>query len=525
MRKKLLFYGLFYLFLCGCANIVAPDGGPKDTEPPEFLEALPANKSLNFTEKEIKMQFSEKVQLRNKTSISVSPTLKYPIAFVEKGTQLLLRLKDTLRPNTTYTINFGENITDVNENTPLKGFVFVFSTGNFLDSLKISGKVQNAFTNQAQPEITIGLYAETDTVINQKPIYFAKTDKNGGFTLENLGNQRYQIIAFADKNPDNKPQRNEAIAFLDSSILPQNQVLPSLRLYEPQNTQQRIISIRAANIGKIVANLAQKNTENTTFFLLNAEKKPEPFLLENKNDTLNVFYKNTETDSLFFIVKDTNFLDTAIVQNKKSAQYSFEKNLTILSQKTVVELPNAIKLTTNAALKSIDNQKIILYLDNKPQKIDSLKIQGSQINGYAKLLSNQKYQVVALAGAYTDFYGNTNAKPDTTTFTSPKEGDFGKLILVNCDTLLKKNYIAQLLNANGDPMQSKEILEASQSFENLVPATYRLRFFIDKNKNKRLDSGDFGTKTQPETIYFFADEVKIRANWELEVDAKKIFEP
>ena len=190
-----------------------------------------------------------------------------------------------------------------------------------------------------------------------------------------------------------------------------------------------------------------------------------------------------------------------------------------------MELPNAIKLTTNAALKRIDKQKIILYLDNKPQKMDSLKIQGSQINGYVKLLSNQKYQVVALAGAYTDFYNNTNAKPDTTTFTSPKEGDFGKLILVNCDTLLKKNYIAQLLNANGDPMQSKEILEASQSFENLVPATYRLRFFIDKNKNKRLDSGDFGTKTQPETIYFFADEVKIRANWELEVDAKKIFEP
>jgi uncharacterized protein (DUF2141 family) len=356
--KYLFFFITIIYLLTACADIVSPDGGEPDKTPPKCIEITPANQSVNFFGKEIKLQFDENVQLRNKTSVVVSPSIATPPEFVERNTQIIVRLPDSLlQKSTTYTINFADNITDITENNALKGFTYVFSTGSFLDSLQLAGTVQEAFTTQKLPNIVVGLYNIEDSIINQKPLYFTKTDKDGNFLLQNLRTQPYQIIAFDDKAADNKPQTAEPIAFLDSAI----------------------------NIKTKTA------TANLRLCLL---PKPAP-------------------------------------------------------------------------------------TDIKPAPTDT-----------AQLKPNQQ----------------------------------GTLILTNCDTLQAKNFVVQLLNAQNDVVYTQKIAEKTTTFTQLKPETYRLRLYIDANKNNILDATNFLKKQQPEVVYLLKDALKIRANWELEQDIKKVFE-
>ncbi len=138
------------LFLTACAQVVAPGGGPKDITPPRILKYNPDSASVNFNSKSILINFDELVQLKdlNNQLIISPPLLKTPVITAEKKSlSIIFDKAEVLKPNTTYSISFGNSIQDINENNPIENFKYIFSTGRFIDSLNLKGKVQNGFTH------------------------------------------------------------------------------------------------------------------------------------------------------------------------------------------------------------------------------------------------------------------------------------------------------------------------------------------------------------------------------------------
>ena len=129
-----------------CANIITPQGGQKDTTPPQLIEksTTPANRSTNFNTDRIELVFNEYPKLANIAQILVSPPMKEKPEYKVRKKSVIVVLKDSLRDSTTYTINFGESISDITENNALKNFQYVFSTGSYVDSLKANTRVKNA---------------------------------------------------------------------------------------------------------------------------------------------------------------------------------------------------------------------------------------------------------------------------------------------------------------------------------------------------------------------------------------------
>ncbi|MFT4643835.1 MAG: hypothetical protein ACI8ZX_000231, partial [Planctomycetota bacterium] len=193
---------LLSILLFSCAEIVAPSGGEKDTQPPKVKKSSPENYTTNFNSNKIEIKFDEFIKLNSGGgNILISPSLENKPKFELIGKKVIIIFKEKLLKETTYIINFGSSIKDNNEGNILKDYKFIFSTGSFIDSLKIEGKVLNAFNKEAVDNVLVALYKkDEDSVLYKKPLYFTKTNKEGQYSLENLKSNSYQIVALEDKN-------------------------------------------------------------------------------------------------------------------------------------------------------------------------------------------------------------------------------------------------------------------------------------------------------------------------------------
>ena len=214
----------------GCAQIIAPTGGPRDTLPPKLVSASPKINAINFTGNRINLYFDEYVHLEDiQQNLLVSPTPKYNPYIDSKLRNVSIRLRDTLEPNTTYTINLGNSIRDINENNAIKDFRYVFSTGSTIDSLNFSGKVQIAETGKVDSTLIVMLYKNLadSAVIKQKPKYIARLDGTGNFSFQNLAAGKYQVYALKDADGSKTyNSKAELFAFADSSIKVNNATSP-----------------------------------------------------------------------------------------------------------------------------------------------------------------------------------------------------------------------------------------------------------------------------------------------------------
>ena len=207
-----------------CANAVAPTGGPKDTTPPMVKTAVPENNSTNFNGKKIELTFDEYVTLENASqNVLISPPLATKPDIKLKNKTVVIKFKEPLAENTTYTIHFGSAIKDLREGNQFKEYVYCFSTGDYIDTLRVSGQVLNAEDKKPVEDIYVSLYAEReglDTLPTTTiPDYITKTDKEGKFNLTGLADKRYFVFALNDANANLYfDQPNEAIAFLDTLV-------------------------------------------------------------------------------------------------------------------------------------------------------------------------------------------------------------------------------------------------------------------------------------------------------------------
>lgn len=189
------------MLMMGCAQIGSPTGGPRDSVAPVLVKAIPNDKTINFLGNKITLNFNEYIELQDvQSNIIISPNQKSNPSISSKLKSVSLKFKDTLSPNTTYTINFGNAIKDINEGNVLTNFTYTFSTGNKIDSLQIKGKVLVAETNLVDSTLMVLLYknAHDSAVKTRKPDYITRLKGDGSYTFNNLPDANFNVYALKD---------------------------------------------------------------------------------------------------------------------------------------------------------------------------------------------------------------------------------------------------------------------------------------------------------------------------------------
>lgn len=220
---RLLAWAVISTLMAACASMGRPEGGPRDEVPPKFVRSDPAPGATNAMPKRMSVIFDENIQLEDAfTKVVVSPAQKQPPTISANGRRLTVDFRDTLLPNTTYTIDFADAIKDLNEGNILDGFALDFSTGDTIDTLRISGMVLEAKSLEPAQGMLVGVYSNlADSAISTLPLErIARTNQYGQFTIRNLKAGKYRIFAINDLNRDYHWDRSEDVAFYDAIVSP-----------------------------------------------------------------------------------------------------------------------------------------------------------------------------------------------------------------------------------------------------------------------------------------------------------------
>lgn len=211
-------------FLYSCASVGTLGGGDYDEAPPKFLKGSPSPNELNATKKRISIEFDEYLKLdKPQEKIVISPPQVQQANVRTSGKKVLIDLQDTLIPNTTYTIDFGDAIQDNNEGNPLENFVYTFSTGERLDTMEVAGTVLNAMNLEPIKGMMVGLHADLgDSAFISKPFdRVGRTDSRGHFTIKGIAPGEYHIFGLQENDQNYfYSQPTEMVAFNDSLVIP-----------------------------------------------------------------------------------------------------------------------------------------------------------------------------------------------------------------------------------------------------------------------------------------------------------------
>ena len=523
---KFLFVFISLLFFTQCAKRGIPEGGPKDEDPPILINAIPEENSVNFKEKRIRLFFDEYIRLKDfRKQLVVSPPIEkssYSISPQSGASKYIqIDINETLPKNTTYVFNFGQSVVDNNEGNILPYFKYVFSTGDYIDSLKISGNIKNAFKREADNFITALLYpvnqSYTDSIVyNELPTYVGSTLDSTYFEISNLKKGKYLLIALNDFNNNYKFDPGiEEIGFIKDFIEVPSSKEINIKLFKEELIFKSFKPFIETN-NKISFGF-KGNYKNVDIELLDSfSNNFRSTITKNKEtDTLNYWFKNIKYDSLHFVVKNNNDKDFFTVKYKEK-----EKDSLILtpSENSTLNLNDKFKLYSNIPIEHINNDFIsLLNNDSISVPFDS-KIDNNKFDVIFdfEVLPNDNYILSLLPNAINDFLGSTN---DTISyeFSTKSRSDYGTIKLkVQND----RSYpiIVQLTDTEEKVLRERILYSISDPcvFTNLPPSKYFIRAIIDENKNKKWDTGSFLKKVEPEKTFHFDKELDVRANWILE---------
>lgn len=218
------FYLLVFLLLVSCAKMGQPDGGWFDETPPKVIGASPADGAVNVNQKKINIYFDEFIKLDNPSEkVVVSPPQLEQPEIKGAGRRIQISLVDSLKANTTYTIDFSDAISDNNEGNPMGNYTYSFSTGAAIDTMEVSGHVLESENLEPIKGILVGLYADhADSAFRTKPMLrVSRTDSRGRFVIKGVAPGSYRIYALQDQDGDYKfSQKSEKIAFSHDIIVP-----------------------------------------------------------------------------------------------------------------------------------------------------------------------------------------------------------------------------------------------------------------------------------------------------------------
>ncbi len=514
------------LFQCGRRGSLT--GGPKDIAPPILIKAEPENMTINFKAKKIRLYFDEYVKLKDvQDQLIVSPPLKYtPEVSPQGGAQkyVEIKIKDTLKENTTYTLNFGRSIQDNNEGNPINFLTYVFSTGDYIDSLEISGVVKDAFNKKADEFISVMLYeidtAYTDsTLYKTPPNYITNTlDSTVIFTLKNIKEGNYALFAMKDEAKNNIfDQNSDKIAFIKDTISIPSDSIYLLNLFK-EAADYSVIVPRFAAKNRIIFGYYgdSKNIDITPLTVLPDTVKTV-VLKERKKDTLNFWFTPFETDSMVFTVTNEKLkvIDTFTVKSRKVGIDSMRLEP---NQNGSLSFNEPFHIASNTPLVKIDTVKMKLMNKDSisvPFKVDFDMI-ANKVDFDFTIDPNENYSLSLLPGAITDFFDQTN---DTINYNLSTQSfaDYGNLRLRIAGDQVAYPLIVQLTDEQGETKIEIYATEPKVfEFNNIEPSKYMVRVIFDANENRKWDTGSFLKNIQPEKVSYFPELIEVRANWELE---------
>jgi hypothetical protein len=385
----------------GCANIVPPEGGPRDTIPPVLVSATPRDSSVNFRSQHIILTFDEDLDdPRNANDIIYTPSLDLPPTITTKGKTLTVKFNDTLQPNTTYVINFGDQVIDITEANPVRNFVYTFSTGPFLDSLEISGKVILAENGGVDTTVNVALYKDrSDSAVRQKtPLYVVRLDRNGNFRFRNLPKDTFAIYAFGGGRRYNN---RELFAFYDTSVVAGEG--DSLLLYAFREAPAASIASLTTGITRISANDRRlRFTPGTTSQqeLLNDYTLSFPVPLRNFDSTK----LHLATDSVFNPANFIATLDTARKEVRIKTEWKEGTQYHLILEK---------EFATDTTGRQLLKTDTLSFITKKKSDYGSVTLRFKNLSKYKHpvlqfLLNNQVVKSVPLTGT---IYNETLVTP------------------------------------------------------------------------------------------------------------------
>ncbi len=510
-----------------CARRGTPEGGPRDETPPVLLRMEPDSMTINFDADRIRLYFDEFVVLKDpQNQLIVSPPLKYAPELSPQGTTrkyVEVKLKDTLLENTTYTLNFGQSIVDNNEGNANAFLTYVFSTGDYIDSLRLRGGVKDAFNREADNFISVMLYeidtAYTDSVIYKKlPNYITNTlDSLVVFELRNLKEGTYSLVAIKDENRNNLfDQSTDKIGFLEDPVtIPTDSVFELTLFREIQDYSVLPPSYAASN--KIIFGYTGIADSMKIRPLTQIPDTINTLLAkEPGNDSINFWFTPFEIDSILFEVKNNvhNQVDTFTVKTRNLAADSLQISST---HRGSINFEDEFYISANIPIVEIDSSQLsIMNKDSLDVTYElNLNKEENKIHVQFEKEANEVYEITALPQFLTDFFEQTN---DTLLYrlSTGSYADYGNLRL-NLQGDIEYPIILQLTNQNGETKR-EIIAEEARLFEfsNIEPGTYLIRLIYDRNGNKIWDTGSYLEKRQPEEVIYYPQEIEVRANWELE---------
>lgn len=443
----------------GCANIIPPSGGPRDTTPPVLLFVTPADSTRNFDENRIVFEFDEYVELVDiPANLIVSPTPLISPQVNRKLRTVTVRLKDSLEENTTYSINFGKAIVDYNEKNPLPNFTYVFSTGNRIDSLELEGKVILAETGRIDSTLIVMLHRNMDdsAVYKERPRYFTKLDSAGRFQFRFLPPGNFNLYALQDQG--------------------------GMRRYT-DSTQLFAFNTAPISIA---------DTDQPITLYAYAYPKPQAALGSGIRISAD---KNEQDKRLKFTTNVTGPLDLF-----GNVQLNFEHPLQVLDT-------TMINLYTDSSFTPFTNYKTTLDTSRK------------HLYFTASWKPGTSYQLVLQKEFATDTLGNQLLRSDTISFNSRALKDYGSVSIRFRNLETYTNPVLQFV-LNDQVVSSYPLTSETFTQPLFLPGDYRIRILNDTNGNGVWDPGQFfGVRRQPEIVRPVTSRtVNVKADWENEFE-------
>ena len=546
-----LLYLVFQISIYSCATIGTPTGGPKDTIPPQLVKIRPGQGTLNFRDNVVRLEFNEPIQakdLQNQLIITPGNAGKYKTKLSKNTIEFLF--DQPFDTNTTYTLNFREGLLDLNESNPPKNLQLAFSTGAYLDSLSLNGKVTELLTGRPVEDALVAIYRANDTLnsFNRRPYYLTKTNKEGIYQFQNLKTGKYLINSTKDLNNNLKTDpRNEPFGFLKDTIN-LNSNIDSLH-----------INILSINTSELRINNARPSGP---YYEINLNKSAVDYSLEPLEPIADTLYSNftdknqkirvyptftlpdslatrfTAQDSIGQIVSDTLYIK---FEESKRAKEEFSSSLqpssgTITNSFTADIIFNkpVLRINTDSLYFQYDTLSRE-YIDTTQhlkwnRRRDKLTIT-KELNPEAAALrqaevlvakdslndpsKNPPIKGLSLFMKPAAFISveNDSSKAAEGKYTFAKPENFGSI--QGTFAYPDSNFIVQLLQAGKFSVVREIKNERNYVFTMVPPGEYRIRVLIDENGNGEWDPGNVHLRQEPEPVIIKKDLIKLNANWEL----------
>ncbi len=525
MQKSFVSYFLLVVALAvvGCAKRGNITGGLKDTLAPVLRGSSPENGATNFNGKEIKLYFNEYVKLKNVSKqLIISPLMKNkPDVLPYNASKFItIKLNDTLQPNTTYSLNFGQSIEDNNEGNILNQFKYVFSTGSYIDSLTLGVKLKDAIDLKTDTSVSVMLYEINEkfndsTIYKEVPRYLSNSLESGdAIKLENIKEGKYQLIAIKDANNNNKfDPKTDKIGFIKEAISIPTDTLFQLELFK-EELPFKVLKPSQASGNRMTMGY-QGNPKEVKIEVKKAGVVvPIKVTQLPKKDSLQIWFPPIKNDSLA----------VSIVKNGFSADYMVKikdqkKDTLSFSGSTGGDLAFRKKfgVISSIPLTAIDASKIKLFnKDSVAVTFTTTYDEWKQevVFDFEKQ-PLEKYKLTVFPGALTDFYEKKN---DTLTYTlsTRNTSDYGNLRVI-LERVQRYPVIVEITDEKGVVMEREVVEKDTKVFFDLIePKKYTLRVVYDDNKNGVWDAGNYIEKRQSEEVIYFAKEIDVRANWDVE---------